>query len=145
LLESETRGFASELKNASGATLGIQDLSGSWLKRFRKYCESVARLELPLDPTLWEDMNGVVEVRNCLVHAAGSVVGFGKEPQLRNFAERHGTPIIDDAYIECDFRMAELSLTTVRSFIETAYKAALSRFPYPSSRRRQRPRKNDLF
>lgn len=52
ILESEMRGFASTLKDASGAILGLNDLSGSWLERFRNYCKRVAGRDLKLGKNL---------------------------------------------------------------------------------------------
>ena len=70
-LEQEVRSFANVLKMAAGLELALRDLSGSWLERFFKYCEKVANLDLRVSPELRNDIQGILEIRNCLVHADG--------------------------------------------------------------------------
>src|SRR5213594_4427810 len=66
-LEREVRAFTDALREACSSPLGARDLSGAWLERFRKYCEKIALLPVGLTDAEWEDVKGVVEVRNCLV------------------------------------------------------------------------------
>jgi len=128
-LERQIRWFARGLNVGLGLGLGLGDLSGSLLERFRKYCEKVARLDLGLDDLEWQNMRGVVEIRNCLVHCSGKLDEFSKRSEVIAFAKRHGTPRIKDSWVRVEEETVKVVLKVLRAFVESIYKSALERFP----------------
>ncbi len=139
-LERDIRSFARGLKVALQLGLGLRDLSGSILERFRKYCEKVARLDLGLNDTDWQEIKGVIAIRNCLVHCSGNLDDFSRKSEIVEFAQRHGTPRIEEGWIRIEKETVNIVLKVLRVFVERTYESALERFPkendqYMSSRK----------
>lgn len=128
-LELESRAFTDALQEACSSPLSARDLSGAWLERFRKYCEKIALLPLGLTDVEWEDVKGVVEVRNCLVHSGGWLQDFQGRSAVEAFARRHKLVLSDADYLRADLRLAQVVLERIKAFIEQIYKAALERYP----------------
>lgn len=133
-LEREVCGYSKALKDASEASLSVRDLSGSWLERFRKYCEKVVGIELRLEDNLWQDTKGVVEIRNCLVHAGGYLPSFQKRGAIETFCKRYSLSSLTGDFIEPDRHLTELALNILKQFIDRIYDAALARYPYESGK-----------
>jgi hypothetical protein len=68
LLEQEMRGYSSALLDATSAPLNFGDLAGSVPERFRA-ATKMAGLHLDHLEASWQDVVGLFELRNCLVHA----------------------------------------------------------------------------
>jgi len=131
-LERQIKCFAHDLNVALQLGLGIRDLSGSLLERFRKYCENVARLHIDLDELMWLNIKGVVEIRNCLIHCSGNIDEFKKKSEIIEFEKRHRTPRIDGSWIRIEEKTVNVVIKTLREFVESIYKCALERFPKES-------------
>jgi hypothetical protein len=128
-LERESHTFTDALRTACSSPLGARDLSGAWLERFRKYCEKVALLPVCLTDAEWEDLKGVVEVRNCLVHSGGWLPDFQGRSTVEAFARRHKIALSEDNYLRPDLRLAQVVLERIKAFIEQIYRVALDRYP----------------
>jgi hypothetical protein len=128
-LERESRAFTDVLREACSSPLGARDLSGAWLERFRKYCEKIALLPLRLTDAEWDDLKGVVEVRNCLVHSGGWLPDFQGHSAVEAFAQRHRLLLSDGDYLRADLRLAQVVLERIKAFIEQIYRVALERYP----------------
>ncbi len=139
LLEQEMRGFCGALIDALGLKLKFNDLSGSVLERLRTLTTKVALLELDPLEVRWDDVVGLFEIRNCLVHAGGQLLDFQRAPTLRAFASRHGTPECSDTSIRIDAATSKVALKIASDFLDGIYNVALARFPgkYGPSRRKQ--------
>jgi len=131
-LERHIRSFTRGLNVALQLGLRLGDLSGSLLERFRKYCEKVARLDLGLGDLKWQNVKGVVEIRNCIVHCSGNLDDFSKRSEVVAFAKRHGTPRIQDSWVRVEEETVKVVLKVLREFVESVYKSALERFPKES-------------
>jgi len=129
LLEQEMRGYSAAMLDTIASDLKYNDLSGSVLDRFRTVITKIAKL--PLDPNklMWDDIVGIFEIRNCLVHAGGSLIGFQKDSTIRAFSSRHGISDCTGDMLEIDTSTSGLVLKLASSFLEEVYKLALQRFP----------------
>lgn len=128
-LEKQLREFSWALKKAAELGLALNDMSGSLLERFRKYCLHVARLPSLTSESNWQDICGFVEIRNCLVHADGIVDGFRKVNSIKSFVAKHGTPQIDVVHLIVDAETSHKCLDMVTEFISSIYNVALSEYP----------------
>jgi hypothetical protein len=86
--ELEMRGYADTLRKARGLELGLNDFSGSMLERFRAYAGKLTQLPIDWSRARWEDVVGLFEIRNCLVHSGGNLREFGRANVVRAFARR---------------------------------------------------------
>ena len=128
-VERESRAFTEALRETCSSPVGARDLSGAWLERFRKYCEKIALLSVGLTDAEWEDLKGVVEVRNCLVHSGGWLPDFQGRVAVEAFARRHKIALSDGDYLRADRRLAQVVLERIKAFIEQIYRVALDRYP----------------
>jgi hypothetical protein len=127
LLEQEMRGYSTAILESIASNLKFNDLSGSVLDRFRTIVTKVAKM--PLDLTgVWEDICGVFEIRNCLVHAGGELAGFSKASAIEAFVARHGTSGCSE-HLQVDAAMSALVLQIASAFLNRIYDAALEAFP----------------
>ena len=129
LAELEMRGYAATLRKAHGLDLGLNDLSGSILERFRAYVGKLAHLPLDWSRARWDDLVGSFEIRNCLVHSGGSLKEFARANVILAFASRHGTPECTTGNLKISEKTAKLILQVTTAFIEEIYEAAIRALP----------------
>lgn len=138
LLEQELRGFSNALIDALGLRIRFNDLSGSIVERFRTLTTKIADLSVDV-PFRWEDVVGLFELRNCLVHAQGHLSEFQRSSTVHSFSARHGTPICNDDVLAVDAKTSALALDIASTFVEAIYTAAMERFPGPHGPLRRIP------
>lgn len=129
LLDRICRDFVKELAYALPSRLTLNDLSGTVLERFRTYCEKVANFQFNLSPHDWQTLEGLVAIRNALIHTSGIVEKSRERRIIESFVRRHGTPEIIDGRLHFSRATSELYLSTFLNFINVIYNAALDRFP----------------
>ncbi len=129
LLEQEMRGYSVALLDAMECKLKFNDLSGSILDRFVTVATKIVNLELELNNVTWQDIVGVFEIRNCLVHAGAQLVDFPKASTIRAFAARHGTPGCSGDALEIDSSTSKIVLEVASVFLKDVYDSALALFP----------------
>jgi len=129
LLEQEMRGFTKLLLLAIGSELRYGDFSGSVLERFRTVATKLA--SLPFDEVIvpWEDIVAVFEIRNCLVHANGSLAEFTRSATIIGFVDRHQMPSVDAEVLRVDILTSRRVLAVASTFLDGIYRVALNRFP----------------
>jgi hypothetical protein len=128
-LELEMRGYCEALRDNIGLELRAAELSGNALDRFRTYVSKVAKLSFDPVRARWEDMVGLFEIRNCLVHAGGNLKPFQRASVIRAFSARHGTPLCEDDQMIIDLDTSTIVLKIATDFINDIYELALVRFP----------------
>jgi hypothetical protein len=128
-LENELNFLANSLRKTEKLRISINDLKGSFIEKFKKYCLHVAKFPFPVSDQNWEDLHGVLEIRNCLVHNNGFLGGFGKASTVRAFTKRHGTPNIDNDWLAVNANTSLKVLEIVKIFVETFHEAALQKYP----------------
>lgn len=129
-LEREIKGFAELLKYSTNNDLSINDIKGSWIKRFRKYSEKVIRLKLGIKDALWQDINGIIEVRNCLVHAGGIFTAFKGRKEVEKLCKRYKLTCMKSDLLEPDYNIAQTVQKIIGKFLEGICAGALTMFPY---------------
>jgi hypothetical protein len=127
-MEQELKGYCQAMQSAMGIELGFSDLSGSVLEKFKKYMAKVAKVDLGVRNTLWEDMKAVSEIRNALVHADG-VISNDKIALIGSFSKRYKVNMLHNGRIELDNGAVMMIVVACRLFIERIYAAALLKFP----------------
>lgn len=129
LLEHICRDFVKELAHALQSALTLNDLSGTVLERFRTFCEKVAHLKFDLSKDDWRLIQGLVAIRNTLIHASGAVENSRDRQIIEDFIAQHGTPEIVDGRLRLSRATSELYLCALSRFIHKIFSAALDRFP----------------
>ena len=120
-LEHELCGITQVLHDALGLHLVLRDLAGSLIDRFRKYVTGVARLSMSLENQLWQDVNGIVELRNCIVHANGDLRVFKRRSSVEQFSARYPQIKISEDYVSLSRDSSVLILGVIRHFLDSIY------------------------
>jgi hypothetical protein len=128
-LEQELHFLADSMRKTEELGLSIKDLQGSLIEKFRKYCVHVAQLPFAVSDQNWEDIRGIWEIRNCLVHSDGLLDGFGNASTVKAFASRHGTPQIEADRLVVDADTSLKVLEVVKAFVESVHEGFLQKYP----------------
>ena len=128
-LERQIRLFSKYIEVALNLKLGIGDISGSLLEKFNKYYEKVANMDIKCDVSVWKNIKGIFEIRNCLIHCSGNLDDFSRKSVVIEFAKIHGTPIIEYSWIRIKEETINLVFKVISEFISGIYDSALERFP----------------
>jgi len=135
LIEQQLKTLASEVRRSGGLDLPMSDIRGSTIERFEKYCRTIAKMTVLPQPTDWNEINGIWELRNCLVHYAQDFNAFQRErprqaTALESFHARHGVPELGDngrVYVNIETSKKTIELT--REFFEKIYEALFQQYP----------------
>jgi len=130
-LDDEFKNLCGILCEVTDQKLKWNDLRGSALERFITYSEKVCGINDVYDNALKQDLIGLIEVRNCIVHNNSDLQGFSKRKLIENFSKRLDGLSIEDGFltISCDACINAADL--VFNFMEHAYQAAQEVYPYP--------------
>ena len=128
-LERICRDYVRELAFALPSKLTLNDLSGTVIERFRTYCEKVAGLQFNLSTDDWQTLQGLIAIRNVLIHTSGLFENSRDRRVIEAFVRGHRTPEIIDGRLRLSRSTSELYLDTLSKFIYVVFNAALDRFP----------------
>ena len=129
LLEQDIRKYCDEFKEQLNLEIGWKDFRGSALDRFKLFINKLVKIKLSISNTTWKDLNSIVALRNCLVHADGCLENFSEANKVKDFARRYNSLKIQDNFLQISIRTCEDCLGIVRDFIEAIYGDALAFFP----------------
>jgi hypothetical protein len=124
VFEQHIEGLARTAQSALSRILTMDDLRGSLIQRFRKYCSDVVDLDLGLSVADWDFLTGLFLLRNCLVHAAGQI----ESVLLRRFATEQELPVFEDSVLMYHKDVLKLWSRTW-SVVEAMYAGAMRKFP----------------
>ncbi len=127
-LEKQLIQYCENLAKAEALELTQRDLSGSLAERFRKYCLHIAKLPTLTTDSNWDDIRGLMEIRNCLVHKDGRMIGFGKSKTVEAFINKHKTPAVEDDVLMISGATSFKCLEIVQAFTESIYHTALEKY-----------------
>ncbi|WP_440885001.1 hypothetical protein [Vibrio campbellii] len=126
VLEREFSAFCSQLKVATDQQLKWNDLKGSAIERFIKYCSTVCGVTAPENPSNLQDVKGLIELRNCIVHNDSCIEGVSKANVVKQLASRYDGINVNEGYITLSHD-ACIRLTVVAfNFLESWYHSVLN-------------------
>lgn len=83
LLESEIDTYCKDFRKHKKLSIGYNDFKGDLLDKFKIFTSKLLQSDFNFQGTLWQDIVGLYEIRNSLVHNCGLVSDFGKERQSK--------------------------------------------------------------
>jgi hypothetical protein len=128
-LEGQFKAYCETLRVATGQQLKWADLKGSSLERFITYSEKVCGLESVCDDTIREQLVGLIEVRNCIVHNNSSVDGFSKRKVIEDLSARVEGVSIKDNLIAIELSACSTFAEIILEFMKQASRSAIKVFP----------------
>src|SRR4029079_8812320 len=80
--------------------------------------------------SLWQDIVGLYEIRNSLVHNSGSLENFGKRKSIEDFTKRHKTFSIDEnSWIHISNNGCAEGLNIIDNFVRQITQFGFIAFP----------------
>lgn len=132
LLENAIDEYCKTFKEYGKLKIGYGELRGDLLSRFKIFSSKILNSNFDFQSTLWQDVKGLYEIRNSLVHNYGLVSDFGKRKTVDEFVKRNRSFEIDDNDRICISHKACLdSIEIVWSFYTEITDFALGIFPKP--------------
>jgi len=130
LLESEIDFYCQGFKKYKKIKVSYRDFKGGLLDKFKCFSQKIINSTFDFNSTLWQDIVGLYEVRNCFIHNCGSLNDFGKRKTVEHFIQRHSSfGIIDNESIEVSHKGCIDSLKIVNDFFEEITSFAFECFP----------------
>ncbi|MEP0821250.1 MAG: hypothetical protein HRF44_00235 [Ignavibacterium sp.] len=88
LVERAFHELASFVKDFKEIPLSISDLRGEPVERAIRFVRDVAQIDV-ITPPDWQEVRGVMLLRNCYMHALGRLDLFTKRAELESFLKSH--------------------------------------------------------
>lgn len=130
LLESEIDVYCQTFKESKKIAISYYDFKGDLLDKFKFFLTKILFSDFDFQGTLWQDIVGLYEIRNSLVHKCGSVSNFGKRKTVENFIQRNKSFEIDgNEKIYISHEACIDSIKIIEIFFNEITNLALKEFP----------------
>lgn len=126
LLEHQIEQICKILKRECKIPISLSDLKGDVIGRSKLYFKKLAGLDFPSghQNQIWQEINSLAMIRNCIVHNNGLLKGFREEQELRTYTSKKG--IISQDTIREEIALTERFcrdiIETMRTFFKELYK-----------------------
>lgn len=130
LIEAEIDTYCQDFKDYKNLAIGFRDFKGDLLDKFKTFLTKILFTDFNFQGILWQDIVGLYEIRNSLVHNCGLISDFGKRKTIENFAQRNKSFEIDKNERICISHQACIdSLKIFETFFNEITGHALRVFP----------------
>lgn len=130
LLEFGIDLYCKEFREQQKLKIGHQDLKGDLLDRFKFYSIKILNSDFDFNSLLWQDISGLYEIRNCLVHKNGSLQYFGKKKVVEEFVKRNRSfEITESEHLEITHEACMFGLDTINQFYDKITRFAFTVYP----------------
>lgn len=130
LLENEIDTYCKDFRNYKKLSIGYNDFKGDLLDKFKIFSSKILHSDFDFQGTDWQNIVGLYEIRNSLVHNRGLVSDFGKRKTIESFVSRNKSFEIDDNDRVCISHKGCLdSIRIVEIFFNKLADFALRVFP----------------
>jgi hypothetical protein len=124
-LERELFTYCETVGKVSNIEIKSSDLKGSFHEQFKTYLSKVAKLSFDFDATDWDDIKGLIEVRNAIVHNSGMVYDSQRGRTIKKFNQRYPTLNIKRSIVYPTIPFCNQMIQLVHAFLvsltNTAY------------------------
>lgn len=129
-LERELGQYCDDFQKHLNHGIGWKDFKGSVLDRFQLFTKKFLKLKLDFkNKNIWQDLHGLIAIRNCLIHADSDLNKFSEAPRIKDFIKRYKSISLQEGYVELSLKACEDCLVIVKDFTEVIYDYALTFFP----------------
>jgi hypothetical protein len=128
IVEIETRSYCDILFKHNKVAIKYSDLRGTAIEKFINYSEKLAGLEFNYEDNTIDNIKGMTELRNCIVHADGVIEGYRKEGMITEFAKSFGGVIINKGRIYLTKSFCKDALVLVKDFFNEIFKSGYFKY-----------------
>jgi hypothetical protein len=130
LLESEIDSYCQDFQKHYKLKVSYKDFKGDLLDKFKSFSGKLVDSTFDFNSTLWQDIVGLYEVRNCFIHNCGSLDNFGKRKTIESFVQRHQSfAITDNEFVEVSHKGCLDSTKIIHDFLKEITTFAFKCFP----------------
>lgn len=130
LLENEIDNYCKDFRKYKELSIDYNDFKGDLLEKFKIFSSKLLKSDFNFQKTLWQDIIGLYEIRNLLVHKRGCVSDFGKRKTVEGFIARNKSfEISNDEIIYISHQACLDSIKIVETFFVEITDFALRIFP----------------
>lgn len=131
LLESGIDMYCRDFQKHKKNKIDYKDLKGDLLDRLKLYSTKILNSSFDFSSQLWQDIVGLYEIRNCIIHNNGSLENFGKRKVIENFINRNKSfSLTDNDFIEITHAGCVFGLTIADEFHTKLTECAFEYFPF---------------
>ena len=122
VVEQHLKGFARLIQAYENVLESMTD--GSVLKEFRIYCLKAAKWAIPALDANWQNLNGLFQLRNCIVHHAQDFRSFevsrpSQARALLSFIASHRNDLhVADNFVYLEQSICQVGVNITRQFLE---------------------------
>jgi hypothetical protein len=130
LLESGIDIYCRDFQKYMKLKISFKELKGDLLERFKIYSQKILNSSFDFSSQLWQDIVGLYEIRNCIIHNNGLLDNFGKRTLIEVFIKRNKRfEITDSDFIDITHNGCLLGLDIVDTFYKAITEFAFDLFP----------------
>ncbi len=125
IFERRARALCSVVRDCDPEiSFDLKDLSGSFFEKLRLFCEKAAKLALP-DPALWESIQKLQKVRDCIIHCGGCIRESRDADYIRKLISG-GLGLHENSwgYLQVDSAYCEDTQNVVYEFLDALFSIA---------------------
>jgi hypothetical protein len=127
-LERELSTYAETVGRVSNIEIKLADLRGGFHEQFKTYLSKVAKLSFDFNSIEWNDIKGLIEVRNAIVHDAGVVEDSARGRTIKTFNQRYPTLNIKGSSLHPTIPFCNQMIQLVHSFLVNLTNAAYEHY-----------------
>jgi hypothetical protein len=124
-LESSMNSICTHLLRLKCRTLELSNLKGEGIERAKLCLETVCAVDFPENTASWSEIQKLIKIRNCIVHAEGNIEIARSPQKLINIVQNtKGLEIEGKRYIKIEGEYLEAVINSVENFLEELCKRA---------------------
>jgi len=129
LLENEIDTYCKNFRIHKKLTIDYNDFRGNLFDKFKIFSSKILQSDFNFKGSLWQDILGLYEIRNSLVHNGGLISDFAKRKTIESFIGRNKLFRIDDERVCISHQSCLDSIKIVEVFFKKLTDFALKVFP----------------
>jgi hypothetical protein len=126
--ERELSTYAETVRQVGNNEIKSADLRGSFHEQFKTYLSKVAKLSFDFNSDEWNDIKGLIEVRNAIVHNAGIVDDSARGRTIKIFNQRYPTLNIKGSTVYPTIPFCNQMIQVVHTFLVNLTNAAYEHY-----------------
>lgn len=128
LLESSMAILCLAIKRSKNYEVEVNDMRGNGIEQARLYLEKVHGVKFPENTHVWNEIQKLNRIRNCIVHAEGNIQRTKSPSKIRNIVEQtKGLSLEHEDYIRIDKQYVQDAAGWIEEFLKDIFDKSLER------------------
>ncbi len=128
ILEQEMTDFCEALADVNHLEVQSSDIKGGFHQQFKTYVSKIAKLTFDFGGKQWNDIKGLIEVRNTIVHNNGSMIEGSRKELILRLNEQYPTLSIKGELVRPTIPFCNQMVDLVHAFLTDLTHVATERY-----------------